>query len=155
MVTHDTTRGVAQIGCAMTTDRARLRQVVLDTTDARRLAEFYRELLDYDYRPGDEPPVDGDDTLDWLVLVDPATGARIAFQQIDELPVATWPAGPHPSQLHLDLTVGSVADLDAEHERVLTLGATLLSDRGDDVEEPLRVYADPAGHPFCLFVASP
>ncbi len=33
----------------------RLAQVVLDTTDARRLAEFYREFLGFRYRPGDEP----------------------------------------------------------------------------------------------------
>ena len=30
-------------------------QVVLDTTDARRLAEFYRQLLGFAYRAGDEP----------------------------------------------------------------------------------------------------
>ena len=33
-----------------------LQQVVLDSTDARALAEFYRQLLGYKYRPGDEPP---------------------------------------------------------------------------------------------------
>jgi hypothetical protein len=33
------------------------------------------------------------------------------------------------------------------------LGARLLLDRSDDQDEPLRVYADPAGHPFCIFVA--
>jgi hypothetical protein len=46
-----------------------------------------------------------------------------------------------------------VADLDAAHERTLRLGARLLLDRSDDPEEPLRVYADPAGHPFCIFVS--
>lgn len=137
----------------MPTDRARLRQVVLDTTEPRRLAEFYRELLGYHYRPGDERPADGHDVRDWLVLVDPESGARLAVQGVDELPAATWPAGPHPQQLHLDLTVDTVAALDAEHRRILGLGARLLHDRSDDPEEPLRVYADPAGHPFCLFVA--
>ena len=34
----------------------RLCQVVLDCTDARALAEFYRALLGLVYRPGDEPP---------------------------------------------------------------------------------------------------
>jgi len=29
-----------------------------------------------------------------------------------------------------------------------------LFDRSDDPDEPLFVFADPAGHPFCLFVAS-
>jgi Glyoxalase-like domain len=36
-----------------------LRQVVLDSTDARALAEFYRQLLGLRYRPGDEPPAAG------------------------------------------------------------------------------------------------
>ncbi|MDT7607564.1 MAG: hypothetical protein QOG96_2067, partial [Pseudonocardiales bacterium] len=57
-------------------------------------------------------------------------------------------------QLHLDLTVGTAADLDVQHERALTLGAHLLYDRSEDREEPLRVYTDPAGHPFCIFVVN-
>jgi hypothetical protein len=48
--------------------------------------------------------------------------------------------------------VASEAQLSAQHERALSLGARLLFDRTDDPEEPLRVYADPAGHPFCIFV---
>lgn len=125
-------------------------QVVLDATDARALAEFYRELLGYRYRPGDETPDPRGD--DWLVLRDDAGSHRIAFQQVPELPAATWPDGPHPQQLHLDLTVDSVAELDRQHERALALGARLLADRSTDPQEPLRVYADPAGHPFCVFV---
>ena len=134
----------------------RLRQVVLDTTDARVLAEFYRRLLGYRYRPGDEPPAPGQPDpqgRDWLVLRDPAGGGQVAFQQVASLPRATWPEGPVPQQLHLDLTVPTTAELDAQHERALALGAELLEDRSDDPEEPLRVYADPAGHPFCIFVA--
>ncbi|MFI7553195.1 VOC family protein [Micromonospora sediminimaris] len=37
----------------------RLGSVVLDSTDARALAEFYRQLLGFVYRPGDEPSADG------------------------------------------------------------------------------------------------
>ncbi|WP_239089244.1 VOC family protein [Micromonospora gifhornensis] len=33
--------------------------MVLDSTDARALAEFYRQLLGFVYRPGDEPSADG------------------------------------------------------------------------------------------------
>jgi hypothetical protein len=33
------------------------------------------------------------------------------------------------------------------------LEARLLEDRSDDPEEPLRVDADPAGHPFCIIAA--
>jgi hypothetical protein len=66
---------------------------------------------------------------------------------------ATWPDDRVPQQLHLDLTVPTKPDLDAQHQRALDLGARLLYDRSDDPDEPLRVYADPAGHPFCIFVA--
>ena len=136
----------------------RLRQVVLDGTDTRALAEFYRRLLGWRYRPGDEPPAPGEPDpagQDWLVLRDADGGAQVAFQQVDTLPEATWPDGSIPQQLHLDLTVATTAELDLQHRRALDLGARLLEDHADDPEEPLRVYADPAGHPFCIFVAGP
>jgi hypothetical protein len=132
-----------------------LRQVVLDTTDPRTLAEFYRRLLGLVYRPGDEPPEPGDVDergADWLVLRTSDGLPQLAFQRVDQLPQATWPDGPVPQQLHLDLTVSSVEELDVQHERVMRLGGRLLRDLSDDEEEPLRVYADPAGHPFCVFV---
>jgi catechol 2,3-dioxygenase-like lactoylglutathione lyase family enzyme len=135
----------------------RILQVVLDTTDARALAEFYRQLLGLRYRPGDEPPAAGAADprgRDWLVLRDSKGTDRLAFQQVARLPPATWPEGPIPQQLHLDLTVPSIEELEAQHERALGLGARLLRDRSDDPEEPLRVYADPAGHPFCICVAA-
>ena len=135
-----------------------LRAVVLDSMDARRLAEFYRELLGLAYRPGDEPPASGEpdpQAEDWLVLTAPGGGTNLAFQRVASLPPATWPEGPVPQQLHLDLTVADVPELDAQHERAIALGARLLHDRSTDPDEPLRVYADPAGHPFCVFVAEP
>jgi catechol 2,3-dioxygenase-like lactoylglutathione lyase family enzyme len=134
-----------------------LRQVVLDCTDARALAEFYRQLLGLRYRPGDEPPAGGEPDprgQEWLVLQDDAGRTRVAFQQVAELPRVTWPDGPYPQMLHLDLTVPSVAELEVQHTRALALGAQLLRDRSHDPGEPLRVYADPAGHPFCLFVVA-
>ena len=132
-----------------------LRQVVIDCPSARDLAEFYRQLLGLAYRAGDEPPPAGQpDPLgdNWLVLHDPAGSTRIAFQQVPGLPEPTWPEGPRPQMLHLDLTVAAISDLDAQHGRALALGARLILDRSTDQEEPLRVYADPAGHPFCIFV---
>ena len=78
----------------------------------------------------------------------------LAFQQVAKLPKATWPEGPIPQQLHLDLSVPTMDDFNAQHERAIALGAKMLRDRLDDPEEPLRVYADPAGHPFCIFVSA-
>jgi catechol 2,3-dioxygenase-like lactoylglutathione lyase family enzyme len=135
-----------------------LLQVVLDTTDARRLAEFYRQLLGFTYRAGDEPPAAGEiDSRgqDWLVLRHPSGSPRVAFQQVSVLVESTWPDNAVPQQLHLDLTVPSTQELDAQHTRVLELGARLRYDRSHDEQEPLRVYADPSGHPFCIFVAPP
>lgn len=133
-----------------------LRQVVLDALDARALAEFYRDLLGLQYRPGDEPPTPGEPDprgSDWLVLDGHDGAPALAFQQVDVLPASTWPDNSVPQMLHLDLTVPSRTDLESQHARALALGARLLLDRTDDREEPLYVYADPAGHPFCIFVA--
>ena len=135
----------------------RLVQVVLDTTNARRSAEFWRQLLGLVYRPGHEPPPAGQrdpEGEDWLNLRTPDGRSCLAFQQVDELQQATWPDSAVPQQLHLDLSVRSVAELDDVHSRVLELGGTLRLDRSDDPEEPLRVYVDPDGHPFCVFVVS-
>ncbi len=129
-----------------------LLHTVLDAEDVRELAEFYRHLLGLQYRPGDEPP-GVDDDADWLVLADRHGTRVLAFQQVSHLPRVTWPDGPIPQQLHLDMTVSSLEQLDRQHRRALDLGAQLLQDRSDDPEEPLRVYADPAGHPFCIFVS--
>lgn len=133
-----------------------LLQVVLDCTDPRSLAEFYRQLLGFVYRTGHEPEarIQGEPDRDWLIIHDARSHTRVAFQQVDGLRKSTWPDDAVPQQLHLDMTVPTVADLEAQHERVLSLGGRLLYDRSDDPEEPLRVYADLAGHPFCIFVVA-
>ncbi len=132
-----------------------LAQVVLDTTDARRLAEFYRAFLGYRYRPGDEPPppgADDDRGRDWLVLLREDGNRAMAFQQVDRLKPTTWPDDEIPQQLHLDMIVPDRPELDRQHRRALALGATVRHDRSTDRGEPLRVYPDPAGHLFCVFV---
>ena len=134
-----------------------IRQTVLDTTDPRGLAEFYRQLFGLSYRPGDEPPPEGepdDRGQDWLVLWRPDGSPLLAFQKVANLPQSTWPEPGVPMQLHLDTTVPDEAELARQHERALALGARVLLDRFDDEDEPLRVYADLAGHPFCIFVSA-
>jgi catechol 2,3-dioxygenase-like lactoylglutathione lyase family enzyme len=131
----------------------RLLHTVIDTTDVRGLAEFYRQLLGLRYRAGDEPPADGPDDADWLVLVDDDDARKLAFQQVDRLERTTWPSPDVPMQLHLDLTVQTVEELEEQRRRAEALGASLLLDRTDDPDEPLYVFADLAGHPFCIFVA--
>ena len=56
---------------------------------------------------------------------------------------ARWPDPDYPQQLHLDIEVG---DLDVAEQVALDFGATQLQDNGD-----YRIFADPVGHPFCLY----
>jgi catechol 2,3-dioxygenase-like lactoylglutathione lyase family enzyme len=128
-----------------------LMHTALDTTDCRGLADFYRELLGLHFRPGDEPPADGVDDADWLVLVDSDGRRKLAFQQVDRLEPTTWPEHDVPMQMHLDFSVSSTDELDGHRDRALALGAHLVLDRTEE-DEQLYVLADPSGHPFCLLV---
>jgi catechol 2,3-dioxygenase-like lactoylglutathione lyase family enzyme len=127
----------------------------LDATDPRALAEFYRAFLGLHYRTGDEaPPAGAQDEADWLVLLD-AKGQRVlAVNRVATLARSTWPSDQVPKQMHQDFRVPSMAELEHHRQRAQDLGATLLSDRSADEEEPLYVLADPAGHPFCLLVSA-
>jgi catechol 2,3-dioxygenase-like lactoylglutathione lyase family enzyme len=129
-----------------------LLHTVLDARDVRREAEFWRSLLGLAYRPGDEAP-DGTDDADWLVLTHPDGRRCLAIQEVEALPESRWPEPGHPSVSHLDTTVPSRAALDAVHQHVPELGGELRPDRTDDSDEPLRAYASPEGHVFCVFVA--
>ncbi|MFL6105673.1 MAG: VOC family protein [Marmoricola sp.] len=134
-------------------DFPKMLHTVLDTTDVRGLAEFYREFLGLQYRPGDSPPTEGPDDTDWLVLVEAGGARRLAFQLVERLEPTTWPEHDVPMQLHVDYTVPDVAELERHRDRAIELGARLVLDRSDNADEPLYVLADPAGHPFCIFVA--
>ena len=108
------------------------RQVVLDAENARELAEFYRQLLDLSYEPGDEAPAAGEPDPageDWLVLLGSDERRLLAFQQVEKLERATWPEGPRPQQLHLDFSVPNLDELRTHNIRALSLGATLLDDQ--------------------------
>jgi catechol 2,3-dioxygenase-like lactoylglutathione lyase family enzyme len=134
-------------------DYPRLIHTAIDTTDARGLAEFYRQLLGLHYRPGDEPPGDGgEDDADWLVLLDDDDHRVLAVQEVDRLERTTWPSHDVPMQLHLDFSVASLEELERHRRRAEELGAELLLDRTADEDEALYVMADPSGHPFCLLV---
>ena len=134
------------------TAHPRIAQVVLDTDDARGLAEFYRALFGLAYREGDEPPPPGEPDprgTDWLVLRNPGA-VQLAFQQVDDYAPPVW--GEPGQMLHLDTVVESVEQLEQARQRAEALGAQVRLDRTDDPDEPLYVLVDPAGHPFCIFV---
>ncbi|MGQ4490136.1 VOC family protein [Streptomyces sp. SAS_281] len=108
--------------------------VVLDCPDPVALAHFYAALIGGEVEQQE----------DWVDLKGGA-GAPLAFQAAPGFVPPKWPGADASQQFHLDLTV---SDLDAAEREVLALGATVLE--ADDRERTFRVYADPAGHPFCL-----
>ncbi|MEV0575116.1 VOC family protein [Streptomyces sp. RTGN2] len=121
---------------------AELQCVVLDCPDPSRLAEFYRSLLGGDVNRADRRWALGDD---WATL-HTAAGTVLAFQRVAGHRPPRWPDPEHPQQFHLDF---GVPDLAAAGREVLAAGATALDD-GAGTDRPWRIYADPAGHPFCL-----
>lgn len=130
----------------------RFRQLVVDAADARRSAEFYRALLGLAYLPGDEPR-DGTEDPAFIVLLGTDGRRLLGFQTVPSFARSTWPSMEVPQQLHLDFAARDHDEMDEHHRRVLELGGTLVEDRLDDPDDPLRVYADLDGHPFCIFVA--
>lgn len=118
----------------------RLQAVALDCPDPVRLAQFYAELL------GGQVMVDQEDS-GW-VEVHGFEGTPLAFQRAQDYRPPEWPGQQSPQQVHLDFDAD---DIEADEKRVLELGATVL-ERTDllNPEANWRVYADPAGHPFCL-----
>ncbi|MEW2520347.1 VOC family protein [Actinacidiphila alni] len=114
--------------------------VVLDCPDPRALAAFYAELVG--------GTVEVDEAEDDWVDLNREGGQRLSFQLAVGHRPPSWPDPERPQQFHLDIAVER-AELDAAEKQVLALGATLLE--GDlDGTRNWRVYADPAGHPFCL-----
>ena len=107
--------------------------VMLDCPDARQLSTFYAELL------GKPVTYEGEG----VAMIGEDGAQPVMFQQVTEYHAPRWPDPAYPQQFHLDVTVD---DVDAAEAAVLKLGATSLSFSGEN----WRVYADPAGKPFCL-----
>ncbi|GAA4288293.1 VOC family protein [Georgenia daeguensis] len=116
--------------------RIKQQVVVFDAADVATESSFWAGLLG--------GTVAADD--DWhMVLVDGEP--RVAVQLSPNHVPPEWPDG-NPQQIHLDLWVD---DIDASHREALSLGATLLrAAQESDDPASFQVYADPAGHPFCL-----
>ena len=106
--------------------------LVIDCPDPRGLAKFYETLLGM-VRVQDEPG--------WVVIGDAPDRPGVAFTRVEHWQPPKWPE--ESATMHFDVRVD---DLGVAGEKVLALGASRL-EGGSDV---FHVYADPAGHPFCL-----
>jgi catechol 2,3-dioxygenase-like lactoylglutathione lyase family enzyme len=109
----------------------RLHHLIIDTPDPAGSAAFWSELLGrpITYRDDDFAVVSVDDRTSGL-----------AFQLAPDHQPPQWPDPDHPQQMHWDVMVD---DVDAAVPQVLALGAR-------ELDAAKHVFADPAGHPFCL-----
>ncbi len=113
--------------------------VVLDSKNAKALAEFYAKLLN------EELVVANDD---WAAIKT-KTGLYIAFQTVEHYKQPVWPLkddAQHP-MAHLDLQVD---DLPKAVDHALSCGATKASEQFSD---EYMVMLDLDGHPFCLMMS--
>jgi catechol 2,3-dioxygenase-like lactoylglutathione lyase family enzyme len=117
----------------------KLTATVLGAPDAQELAAFYCRLLGWTVRKG-EPG--------WVALSTPDGGAGLSFQTEPGYTRPAWPAGADDQQMmmHLDIEVD---DLEAAGAHAVATGAALAEYQP---QEDVRVYLDPAGHPFCLWI---
>lgn len=116
-----------------------LTAAVLGTPDPKSLALFYQQLLGW--------PI-GADEEGWVTLRPEGGGPGLSFQGEDAHVPPVWPGGPADQQMqvHLDIEVDDLASAGAAAEAA---GARLAEFQPRD---GVRVYLDPAGHPFCLWV---
>jgi len=122
--------------------RMTITAIVLDSPNARELAGFYERLLGWPRR-AEEPG--------WVALRAPGGNTGLSFQTEDRYVRPRWPAAPGDQQMmtHLDIEVDDLAEAGAH---AVAAGATLAEFQP---QEHVRVYLDPAGHPFCLWVVPP
>jgi catechol 2,3-dioxygenase-like lactoylglutathione lyase family enzyme len=117
----------------------KLTAAVLDSSDALALANFYHQLFPDWVLRADEPG--------WATLRTP-DGAGLSFATESGYVRPTWPTsvGEQQMMLHLDIEVD---DLDAAGAIAVAAGAVLADFQPQD---DVRVYFDPDGHPFCLWI---
>lgn len=115
----------------------RLSGIALECTDPATLATFYSRLTGW-------PVVYADP--DWYSIgEDQDAGFHLSFQRSPGHRPPMWPDKASSMQFHLHLRVD---DLEAAERVVLALGGTRFEHQPNP--DHSRVFADPAGHPFCL-----
>lgn len=115
----------------------RLHHLVVDCPDPHALAAFWSEVLGQEVTYADD---------DFVVVARSDRHSGLAFQRAPDHRAPDWGDPARPQQMHLDVMVDDVA---VAHDRVLGLGARRLTSAAPGAGEG-DVYADPAGHPFCL-----
>ncbi|MCI0687066.1 MAG: VOC family protein [Sporichthyaceae bacterium] len=113
--------------------------VNISAPDPGELARFYCRLLGLRIR-AEEP--------DWVLLSAADGAVALSFQTESPYARPTWPAGPGDQQMMMHLEI-RVFDLEGAAAHATAAGATLADYQPQD---EVRVFLDPAGHPFCLWL---
>ena len=115
----------------------RLSGIALECPDPAALADFYSRLTGWSIVYADPG---------WCSLGESEDATfHLSFQLSPGYQPPTWPDPASSMQFHLHIRVD---DLDAAERTVLALGGTRLHHQPNP--DRSRVFADPAGHPFCL-----
>lgn len=117
---------------------ATLKMFTLDSSDARRDAQFWSAVLDWEVAHSQD---------EYAMLMGPS-GVALGLGTVPDHHAPDWPNTHGSKQFHLDLAVD---DLDAGVAAVVALGATYPDEQPG---ETWRVLLDPSGHPFCLTLAA-
>jgi hypothetical protein len=117
---------------------SRVSHTTFDCRNAYELSEWWKQVLGYTDIPGDPNEVGHDECM----ILDPASGHRLLFIEVDDLRSSQ-------GRIHLDLAAGD-RRRDEEIERVIALGATEIADRRNPDGTGWMVLADPDGNHFCV-----
>ncbi|MEV0645048.1 VOC family protein [Phytomonospora sp. NPDC050363] len=116
-----------------------VQNIAFDCEDAFTIATFWSEVLGL--------PLDDDDNPgDPVASVNRPGGPTFYFERVPEQKTVK-------NRVHVCLQAGT--DRDAECERVLGLGASVVADRREDDGSGWVVFADPEGNEFCVLGRRP
>jgi catechol 2,3-dioxygenase-like lactoylglutathione lyase family enzyme len=116
--------------------------VNISAPDPNALAHFYARLLSWEIRV-EEPG--------WAILKAPEAGVSLSFQEESHYTPPVWPPTASDQQMMMHLEI-RVDDLARSADHAIACGATLADYQPQD---DVRVFLDPAGHPFCLWLGQP
>lgn len=110
-----------------------LQNIAFDCTDAYAVGAFWSKVMDL--------PLEDDDHPGDPVACIRREGGNLYFENVPE-------QKERKNRVHVCLQAGR--ERDAEYERILGLGATLVADRREDDGGGWVVLADPEGNEFCV-----
>ncbi|MFJ1899293.1 VOC family protein [Streptomyces sp. NPDC088115] len=111
-----------------------VQKVAIDCSDAYELACFWSEVTGCPLHPQDGP---GDQEIQVML----PEGPLLHFNQVPE---------PKTAKNRIHLCLRPTTSREEETERLLALGATLVTDRREPGGAGWAVLADPEGNEFCV-----